>query len=74
MLDLSIIDTAIKLQQKEQRLANLKIQWFEMYMNKVALEANGRDASAAQKKMDELQTSYDAIEALNVGDAGAAAE
>lgn len=68
MLDLATIDTTMKQQQKETRLANLKSQWFEWYMNKVAYEANGssQGVAAAQKKLDEIQTSYDAILAIEV--------
>lgn len=68
MLSLEVIDIGMKQTQKEQRLANLRSQWFEFYMNKVAYEANNssQGAAAAQKKMDELQTSYDAILAIEV--------
>lgn len=68
MLDLTMIDATMKQQQKDTRLANLKSQWFEWYMNKVAYEANNssQGVAAAQKKMDELQTSYDAILAIEV--------
>ena len=66
MLSLDDIDESLKQQQKEQRLGNLKAQWFEYYMNKIQFEANGMSANAqaAQKKMDELQISYDAV--LNI--------
>lgn len=68
MLDLTAIDASMKQQQKESRLANLRSQWFEWYMNKVAYEANGssQGVTAAQKKLDEIQTSYDAILAIEV--------
>jgi hypothetical protein len=68
MLTLGDLDTTMKQTQKEQRLANLKSQWFEHYMNKIAYEANNipQGAAASQKKMDELQTSYDAILAIDI--------
>ncbi|WP_308636101.1 hypothetical protein [Paenibacillus silvisoli] len=68
MLTLEELDLTMKQSQKDQRLASIKSQWFEHYMNKVAYEANNipQGAAASQKKMDELQTSYEAIEAIVV--------
>lgn len=55
-----------KEQQKQQRLANLSAQWFEMEMNRVAYEANGKDQQVAEvvKLQKELEVSYEAIQKM----------
>lgn len=69
MLSIESIDSMIKSNMKEQRLMNLQAQWFEYTMNKIAFEANGltKLAEEAGKKLNEIQTAYDAIAALDIG-------
>lgn len=60
------VDQSLQEQLKSQRLRALSAQWYDLYMTKIALEANGRTEQArdTQIKMSETETSYDAVNAL----------
>jgi hypothetical protein len=60
------IDSNIKERAKEQRLTNLKVQYFEFQMNLAAYEANNDQAGIEQTKqqMESCEKSYKAIEAI----------
>lgn len=51
---------------KQQRLKQLEAYYFELYMNKVAYEANEKKDQAAetQKLMEETEISYKAIQQM----------
>lgn len=60
------VDKQIKDDMKTQRLLQLKRQYFDFDMNKVAYLAQGKteNANEMQKLMDEVETSYNAILAM----------
>lgn len=61
-----VVSDELKAKLKEQRLNQLSSYYYELQMNKAAYEANGKTEQAAevQRLMDETQTSYDAISAM----------
>jgi hypothetical protein len=60
------IEKEISKPAKEQRLKNLRAQYFELQMNLAAYEANGDTAGAEKTRglMESCQKSYEAIEAI----------
>jgi len=60
------VDPEIQQQLKDQRLKQLAAYYYELQMNKVAFEANGKTEQAEEmaKLMSETETSYNAIQAM----------
>lgn len=60
------IDPSLRRQMKEQRLRAIQQQYFDFYMQKVALEASDltMQAQAIAEKMIQTKTSYDAVSAI----------
>lgn len=63
-----IIETEIKQSIKNQRLDQYRKTYFSLYVDKVALLANGDTVGAEniQKRMDAVEASYIAVEAIIV--------
>ncbi|XEC97054.1 hypothetical protein AB6A23_11215 [Paenibacillus tarimensis] len=70
MLTIEAIDPALRKQLKEQRLRALQAQYFEFYMQKVALEANGKTVEAQRviEKMEQTNLSYIAVGEIPTGE------
>lgn len=62
------IETDLKTQLKTQRLQNLKARYFELELDRVALEANGdtEGTNETAKRMDSVQKAFDAVNAIVV--------
>lgn len=62
------IEKEIKERAKAQRLQQLKMRYFELEMDRIALEAVGDKEAAAlvKERMEGVQKAYKAIEALDV--------
>jgi hypothetical protein len=62
------IEKEIKEQAKKNRLQQLKMRYFDLEMDKIALEAVGNfeDAKLVAKRMEDLLKAYAAIEAIDV--------
>lgn len=60
------IKTEIKQREKEQRLTNLQVRYFQLQMDLAAYEANDDAAGAEQTKkmIESCEKSYSAIEKI----------
>lgn len=60
------IEPSLRKQMKEQRLRAIQQQYFDFYMQKVALEASELTAQAQSiaEKMIQTKSSYDAVNAI----------
>ena len=63
-----IIETEIKTQLKAQRLEQLKRRYFELELDRIALEATGdtEGAKATLDRMENVQKAFDAVESIQV--------
>jgi len=60
------IDPDLKKRAKANRLQQLQIRYFELEMDRIALEANGDTEGTAEtvKRMEAVEKAYRAVESL----------